>query len=423
MQAVIPFLLTTTFAATLIISSGPSLAQTRAMSQAECQALRERLAEHAKLSEGVRRTVADRATRYPATLRPSATPIDRAGVIRARLEKIPREREQLDEQRLAALVRLDFARAFQLQGQIDALDAEKARLEKELASLPPVTSMPAPTPPAMPPVADVDRLPCNEIATTLEAAIKIRRRELGAREDQSGVIPLMALKGQTREQLVQELASQFTAWPEAAGQIGLLDQNGDGRMEGFVDVPIRDVFRLFREQADGSVGIELFALPGRTAGPEYGEATKRLDEAGIRHAGQRLLDLLPSRPAGPIRVIAETGDFSAAYAHFLAGNFAEAARLVTAAARTLEFQNLRGETVRLLKVLAPAPSGLVIRRVVTTPRPNNQELWEETGFAVRPVTYWRTEVEVTTSRQTRTTTGTPVGAPSTAAPGRFNLER
>ena len=416
-------LLTATVGATLFISSGPSYAQTRALSQPECQALRERLAEHAKLSDGVRRLIADRVTRYAAPPRPSAAPSGQAGVIRARLEQIPRERQQLDEQRLAAMGRLDFMRAFQFRGQIEALEAEKLKLEKELAALPPVTSTPPPSPPATPSVGDVDRFPCNEVATTYEAAIKIRRRELGAQEDQSGVIPLMGLKGQTREQIAQELASQFAAWPEAAGQIGLLDQTGDGRVDGFVDIPIRDVFRLFREQADGSVGIDAFAKPGRTADSEYSEAARRLDEAAIRHAGQRLLDLLPSRPAGPLRVIAETGEFSAAYAQLLAGNFAEASRLVAAAARSLEFQNFRGETVRLLEVLAPAPSGLVIRRVVTTPRPNNQEMWEETSFAARAVTYWRTEFEVTTSRQTRTTTGTPVGAPSTAAPGRFNLDR
>lgn len=409
--------------AMLLIPSAPSFGQARPSGQPECQALRDRLTEHAKLSDGVRRTIADRATRYPAPAPPPAAPTDQAGRIRARLEQIPRERQQLDEQRQAALFRLEFTRAFQILGQIEALDAEKTRLEKELAALPPAPTTPPPARPAGPALAGVDRLPCNEVATTYEAAIKIRRRELGAREDQSGVIPLMALKGQTRDQIAQELASQFADWPEAAGQIGLLDQTGDGRAEGFVDVPARDVFRVFREQTDGSVGIDAFAKPGRAADSEYSEATRRLDEAAIRQAGQRLADLLASRPAAPLRVIAETADFGAAYTHFLAGNFAEASRLTAAAARMFEYQNLRGESVRLLEVLAPAPSGLTFRRIITTPRPNNQEMWEETSFAARAATYWRTEVEVTTSRQMRTTAGTPVGPPSTAAPGRLTIDR
>jgi hypothetical protein len=49
--------------AMLLIPSAPSFGQARPSGQPECQALRDRLTEHAKLSDGVRRTIADRATR------------------------------------------------------------------------------------------------------------------------------------------------------------------------------------------------------------------------------------------------------------------------------------------------------------------------------------------------------------------------
>ena len=58
-----------------------------------------------------------------------------------------------------------------------------------------------------------------------------------------------------------------------------------------------------------------------------------------------------------------------------------------------------------------------------TAQPNEQELWEETTTIVRPTSYWRTEVEVTRSRQTRTTSGAPVGAPTPPAPSTFSLEQ
>jgi hypothetical protein len=107
----------------------------------------------------------------------------------------------------------------------------------------------------------------------------------------------------------------------------------------------------------------------------------------------------------------------------MAGNFAEAGRLQSAAARTIEFQNLRGDTGRLLEILTPVAGGVVMRRVVIVPRPNSEELWEETVITIRAASYWRSDVEVSTSRQTRTATGAIVGAPSGPAPSRFSLER
>jgi hypothetical protein len=44
-----------------------------------------------------------------------------------------------------------------------------------------------------------------------------------------------------------------------------------------------------------------------------------------------LADLLATRPAGPMRVTAETADFATAYGHWLAGNFADAVHLEGAA--------------------------------------------------------------------------------------------
>ena len=92
-------------------------------------------------------------------------------------------------------------------------------------------------------------------------------------------------------------------------------------------------------------------------------------------------------------------------------------------ARSTEFQNLRGQNVRVLEVISPVAGGVSVRRAVVLAQPNDQELWEETTTIVRPTSYWRTEVEVTRSRQTRTTSGAPVGAPTPPAPSTFSLEQ
>ena len=424
MRGAMRFIMAAMIGGQLAVPTEGVLGQTRALSQAECQALRERLAEYAKVSDSVRRMLSGRAARAPvgreASPRAPRPTSDRAEAIRARLEQIAQERQQFEDLRLAALVRFDLARAVQLQEQIGALDQEKASLEKELATLPPGKG--TPTPSVQPVGTDVDRIPCEELAAAHEAALKTRRRELGAREDQAGVLPLTPLKGQTREQIARDLAAQFSPWPEAAAQVGLLDQDGDSRLDAIVDVPVRDVFRLYRQRADAAVSIEVFALPGRKGDTEYGEATRRLEEAATRQADRQLTDLLASRPAGPIRIVAETADFGAAYAHFLAGNFADAARIQGGTARSIEFPNFRGDTGRILEILTPLSGGVGMRRVVILPRPNDQELWEETSLLLRPVSYWRTDAELTTTRQTRTSTGAPVGAPSAQGPTRFSLE-
>ena len=411
---------------TLVVApSGPALAQTPTVSDPECQSLRQRLAEHARLSEGVRKAVAAQAGTAPAaaTPTPSATPAPtgRAEAIRARLEQIPKDRQTLEEQRIGAMVKFDLSRAGQIQGQIQALDAEKATLERELATLPASASAPAATPsPAA--TSDVARIRCQDMPSAVDNAVKIRRRELGAREDQAGAIPLIGLKGQTAEQIGQELGGQFSSGAAAAGQVGLLDANGDGKLDGFADVPTPGVVRLFRQRADG-IGVEVFPSAAGGGASGYGEMSRRLDETSLRQGGQGLPDLLAVRPAAAPRALTQTSEFAQAYAQFQAGSFADAARLGSPAARSMEFQNVRGQSVRVIEIISPVAGGVSLRRAVVLGQPNDQELWEETTTTVRPTSYWRSDVEVTRSRETRTTAGALVGAPSASAPSKFTLER
>ena len=405
---------------------GPALAQAPSLSDTECQSLRQRLGEHARLSEGVRKAVATQAAAAPAASTPAPSsapaPTGRAEAIRLRLEQIPKDRQTLEDQRLAAMVRFELARAGQIQGQIQALDAEKATLERELSTLP--ASAPASTVTApQAPVSDVARIRCQDMPAAVDSAVKIRRRELGAREDQAGALPLITLKGQSADQIGQELAGQFSPGAAAATQVGLLDANGDGKLDGFVDVPAPGVFRLFRQRAAGMVGIEVFPTPAGRAAPGYGEMTRRLDETSLRQAGQGLPELLATRAAGALRAVTQTTEFGPAHAQYQAGNFAEAARLGTAAARSVEFQNVRGQNVRVIEIVSPVAGGVSVRRAVVLGQSNDQELWEETTTIVRPTSYWRTDVEVVRSRETRTTAGALVGTRSVSAPSTFTLER
>lgn len=303
-----------------------------------------------------------------------------------------------------------FATAF-LFGPLLVLGAA-AHAQTRVISAP---TTPQPVPP------DVARIRCQDVPTAVDNAVKIRQRELGAREGQAGVVPLVRLKGQTGEQIARELTEQFAPAPAAATQVGLLDTDGDARLDGFVDVPAAGIFRLARQRADGTVSLEVFTLPG--SAPAYGELARRLDENTARQAGQTLADMLTIRPVGPLRIVAQTGEFGQAYEQLLAGNFADAARIDGAAARSTEFQNLRGESVRVIEIISPVTGGVALRRLVVLARPNDQELWEETTTVMRPVSYWRTDVEVSRNRETRTTTGALVGTRSTSAPVKFSVER
>jgi hypothetical protein len=390
----------------------------------ECQVGRERLAGHARASEAVRKLVAARAGTTAAGPTSAGAPGSpppggRAAEIRTRLAEIPRERQRLDDVRVAAMVKLDFARAAQAQGQLETLEQEKRRLERELATIPQSPSAQAllsPTPGAS--SADADRVPCRDVAATLEAAVKARRRELGARETQPGAVPLTPLRGQTADAIARELAAQFSPWPEAAAQVGLLDQDGRGRVDGLVDVPAKDVFRVTRLRADGALGVDVFTS---ALAPGYGETARRLDEAALRRAGWRLEEMLVRRPAGPIRIVSETGDARRVMGRLLAGEFAEAAR-TEPMARAIEFENLRGETVRVLELVTPTPGGLDWRRVVVVAPPNAAEQWDETTLRLKPASSGRTDAELTIARETRAA-GVAVGARAVAGPMSFSVER
>jgi len=351
---------------------------------------------------------------------------NRADEIRARLQKIPVERQQAEDGRLGALGRFDLGRAAQYQGQLTTLDQEKARLEQELAGLPSRPSAPAapasaPTPaPAPALVGDSDRIRCQDMRAAHDEAVRIRLRELGAKEGQAGVVPLIGFKAQTAEQIARELGAQMPS-AAPASQVGLLDVNGDGRLDGFVDVPVKDVYRVYRQKPDGTLGVDAFVAGGNAAA--YGDIARRLEEAGNRQAGRSLADLLAIRAAGPVRVTAETADFAIAHGHWLAGNFAEAARVEGAAARSMEFQNVRGEVVRVTEILVPVTGGVALRRLVAQPRPGDQEQWDETTTAVRPTSYSKTDVEIAQAREMRNTAGARVGARSTTTPIRFSLDR
>ena len=418
-------LLTTTLLLAGLAEPGSPLAQTTTVSDADCAKLRQSLAAHAQLSEGVRRAVAARAGTAPAAVAAPApaTGGGRAEAVRARLAQIASERQALEEQRLGAMVRFDLSRAGQIQAQLQTLDLEKTALEREAATLPPPTSggTAATAPPAT--AADpVTRVRCQDMPAAVDEALKTRRRELGAKEDQAGAIPLVAIKGQSPDQIGQELAGQFAAGAAASAQVGLLDSDGKGRLDGVVDVPVPGVFRLVRQRSDGALSVD--ALPASAgAGAAYGEVTRRIDETAARQSGLALADLLATRPAGGVRAATQTADFAAAYAQYQSGNFAEAARLGPAA-RSTEFQNARGQSVRVLELITPVSNGLSVRRAVVVAQPNDQELWEETTTLVRPVSYFKTDVEVTRKRETRVTaTGAVVGTPPAATTSKFSIER
>lgn len=416
-----------------LLQATPLAGQTRPLTDAECQSLRDRLAEHAALSDGVRLALATRAAASPAPTSPAPAPAplppaapaaSRADQIRARLEKITAEHQQAVDGRLGAIARFELSRAAQYQAQITTLDLEKSQLEQELAGLPAGPSAsaasPAPGPAVSRPASQTDRIRCQDMQTVYDEAIRIRQRELGAKEGLAGAIPLTALKGQTAEQIGRELAAQLPSVGPSA-EVGLLDLDGDRRLDGFVDMPVKDVYRLYRLRSDGALGLDVFVVAGSPAA--YGDLARRLEETGNKQAGRALVDLLATRPAGPMRVTVETPDFATAYGHWLAGNFADAARLEVAAARSGEFQNFRREVIRVTEIVVPVTGGVALRRLVAQPRPNDQEQWDETTTVVRPVSYLKTDVEITQSREMRSATGALIGTRVTMAPIRFSLDR
>ena len=202
--------------------------------------------------------------------------------------------------------------------------------------------------------------------------------------------------------------------------MGLLDQDGKGWVDAVVDSPATDVFRVIRLRADGSLGVEVFAADAATAAA-YGETTRRLEEATLRRSARRLEDVLATRPAGATRVVSETAESRRSLARLLAGEFAEAAK-AESGARAVEFENLRGETVRVLEVVSPTTAGLDWRRVVVVAVPGVPEQWEETTLRLKPVSYWRTDAELTITRETRGAGGV-VGPRAVTGPVTFSVER
>lgn len=393
---------------------GVASAQAPASSESECATLRQRLADHASLSEGVRRAIAAQVAAPTAAQAPATAP-GRADAARARIEAISAERKAAEEQRLGALLKFDWSRASQFQAKIQQLDTEKANLEREVAA-----TAPSPSPGPMPvAAADAFRVRCQDVRPMLEAALKIRQRELGAREGQAGAVPLVVLTGQTNEQIAQALAAQL-AGPRT-DVVGLLDVDGDARLEGVVDVPAAGVYRLVRRRADGTMSVEAFATGG--SGAAYGELIRRLDEATIRETKQTLEGLLVTRPASGVRVVGETGQFPDASRRLLAGEVGELARLDGPAARSTEYENLRGDVVRTIETIAPVEGGVMVRRVVIVGRGKDSELWDETTTIIRPVSYWRTEVQMMRSQESRTPAGVLIGQRTVSGPVKVSLER
>jgi len=166
--------------------------------------------------------------------------------------------------------------------------------------------------------------------------------------------------------------------------------------------------------------VEVFAADATTAAA-YGETTRRLEEATLRRSARRLEDVLATRPAGATRVVSETAESRRSLARLLAGEFAEAAK-AESGARAVEFENLRGETVRVLEVVSPTAAGLDWRRVVVVAVPGVPEQWEETTLRLKPVSYWRTDAELTIARETRGAGGV-VGPRTVTGPVTFSVER
>lgn len=175
-----------------------------------------------------------------------------------------------------------------------------------------------------------------------------------------------------------------SATPAAPSSIGRADAIRT-RLEQIPDVPAPGVFRLVRKRADGTIGVAVFPAAGSGATPAYCELTRRLDLTAARQGKQTLAELLVIRRAGPPRAATQTAEFGQADGHFQAGNFTDAARLSAAAARSVEFQNLRGQSVRVIEIISPVPGGVNLRRVLVLSQPNDQELREETTTIVRGV--------------------------------------
>jgi len=266
------------------------------------------------------------------------------------------------------------------------------------------------------------RAPCQELPGLEDKALRARRRELGGTEGQAALVPLLPLRGQTDRELAVELGTQLGPDPE--GRVGLLDQDGDTQVDGFADSPVWGMLRLYRQRSDGSLAVTLFltAIPPHPDAP-YGEDGRRLEEALLRQTSRRLGDLLLLRPVGPVKAMGETGEYLRLRALVDSGRFDQAIQAGSLGARSVEFQNYRGETVRLLEVVAGDGRAVQLRSSATLVKPDGAEQWEETVTRFHPISFGRIDVEVDQSREGKPAPG-GVAQPRSSTPTvRFSIER
>lgn len=406
----------------LLLFAGLAGAQPRQPSPAECQALRDRVGEHARVSLAARRALGITTPSAPSA---APDPITRAEAIRTRLAEIREEQQRLEDEKVGALIRLEFARVARLQEQLEALDRERRALEAELAGI--EQGRPAKRPgivrPATPAGPNLARVSCQELPALEEKALKARRKELGGAEGQAGLVPLVPIRGQTEREVGQELAAQLGSGLDARERLGLLDQDGDTQVDGFSDSPAAGIYRLYRQREDGSVAVDLFVAGSASPDAPYGEAARRIEEALLRQTRRRLAELLSLRPVGPVRLLGETGDFTRVRALADAGRFDQVIQAASLGARSVEFQNYRGEAVRLLEAVTGGGGIVQFRTASIVVRAGGEEHREEIVTRFRPLSSWRTEVEVEMSREIRSMTGSVIQPHASVPTIRFALER
>ena len=411
-----------------LLLPGLAGAQTPSLSPADCRALRDRIGEHARVSPAARSALGLATPASPsAAPAVSQDPASRAEAIRTRLVQIKEERDRLEDEKVGAIVKLDFLRVGRIQERIESLEVERRSLETEQAGIEQGRRQVRPGPSWMAPLPGPDplaRAPCQDLPGMEDKALRARRKELGGAEGQAALVPLLPLRGQTDRELAVELGAQLGPDPEVAHHLGLLDQDGDTQVDGFVDSPAWGMLRLYRQRSDGSLALYLFltAVPP-DPNAAYGEAARRLEEALLSQTRRQLAELLPLRPVGPVKVLGETGEFSRLRALVDSGRFDQAIPAGSLGARSVEFQNYRGETVRLLEVVAGDGRAVQLRSSATVVKPAGAEQREETVTRFQPVSLWRADVEVEQSREVKPAPG-GVAQPRSSAPTiRFSLER
>ena len=409
---------------TVVLLALPALAgaQPAALSPAECGALRDRISEHARVSVAARRAL---GITTPAAPSAAQDPASRAETVRARLAQIREERKRLEDEKVGALVKLDFARVARIQDQVESLEHERRTLEAELAGLEQGGRLVRTGPARVAPLAgpDLARMPCQDLPALEETALRARRKELGGAEGQVGLVPLFPLRGQTDREVATELAAQLGMGPEARQRLGLLDQDGDTQVDGFADSPASGMYRLYRQRADGSLALDLFVTGTPPPDTPYGETARRIEEALLRQTRRRVATLLPHRPVGPAKLLGETGEFARLRGLADSGQFDQVIQAGNLGARSVEFQNFRGEAVRLLEVIAGSGGVVQLRTSTILVRLDGEEQQEEAVTRFRPISFWRTDVEVDVSREVKPAAGSVAQPRSSTPTVRFTLER